>query len=170
MTISRLIPFRRRSMLLGLGALAALVGAGAASAAADGPGHGHGRGGPLFHMLRRLDLSDDQKVQIRGLVEEARPRLQPLVEQAVQTRKAVFQAVAAPTFDEAAVRAASQAAAQAATDLAVERARLTSQVRAVLTADQQAELDQKLQRFLDRSGRRSHWRHRTGEPAAAASL
>lgn len=169
MTISRIRsmtwPTTRRSMLLGAGALAALVGAGTATAAAHGPGPGRG-GSPLFHLLRRLDLSDDQKTQIKTIVKDARPRLEPLVEQAIQARRGVFQAVAAPTFDEAAIRAASEAAARAVGDLAVERGRLASQVRAVLTAEQQTELDQRLQQLMERRGRRQHmgWRERAGDP------
>jgi protein CpxP len=167
--LTTLLPRTRRSLLLGAAGLLALVGTGAAVASAHSPGHGRA-GGPLAHLLRHLELSDEQKTQIKALMRDARPRLQPLAAEAMRTRRAVFQAVAAPTFDETAVRAAAEAAGRAAGDLAVERARLTSEVRALLTPEQQARLDEALRRMEERGERRGHMGGRAAWHERAADL
>jgi len=126
------------------------VVAGATVARAQMPG----RRGPLRAILTGLDLTGAQKEQIKGILKDEQPRLEPLVDEMVRSRRALFEAVSAPTFDEGAIRAAADTAARAATALAVERARMGSLLRGVLTAEQQARFDEGLRRMRERMAKR----------------
>jgi hypothetical protein len=95
-----------------------------------------------------------QKEQIKAILKDGQPRLEPLVDEMVRSRRALFEAVSAPTFDEGAIRAAADTAARAATTLAVERARTGSLLRGVLTAEQQARFDEGLRRMGERMAKR----------------
>lgn len=126
-------------------------GAGMHSTGMHGRGMGPGPGalGPLGRALHRLDLSEEQQTQIKGILEAAQPTFQSLREQLQANREAFREANPPNTFDEAAIRAhaAQQAAIHA--DLAVAAAKMRSQVFAVLTAEQVAELEAMRQKMQD---------------------
>ena len=100
-------------------------------------GFGHGLG----RALASLELTDEQKSQAKAILEAEGPTVEPLVDQMLLSKKALFDAVHAPKFNEKSVRSAAAAAAQASTDLAVERARILSKFREILTEEQQARLE-----------------------------
>ena len=105
---------------------------------------GHGRAGhgePMMHLLSQLNLSDAQKTQVHGILEEEHPRMAPLMDASMKARHALEQAIHAPAFDENAIRAAAAQAGNAEADLAVEKGRLASRIRAVLTPEQQKQMD-----------------------------
>ena len=120
----------------------------------DGPfgefGFGHG----VARALASLDLTDDQKSQVKTILKDESPKLEPLVDEMVRSKKALFDAVHARTFDEKTVRSAASASAQATTDLAVEKARMVSRFRGILTDEQQQRLDTIRRQFEDRLERR----------------
>jgi Spy/CpxP family protein refolding chaperone len=100
-------------------------------------GFGHGMG----RALASLDLTDEQKSQLKAILKDEEPKIEPLMDRVLSTKKDLFDAVHARTFDEKSVRSASSAAAQATTDMAVEKARLVSRFRDVLTDEQQDRLE-----------------------------
>jgi len=106
-----------------------------------GPFGGFGFGGRLMGVLSDLDLTEDQKTQIKAILSEEGPKIEPLTDQVLETKKTLFEAIHRQRFDEDAVRSASAAAAGAQAELAVERARTVSRLRALLTDDQQAKLE-----------------------------
>jgi Spy/CpxP family protein refolding chaperone len=59
----------------------------------------------------------------------------------LRSKKELFDAVHARTFDEKSVRSAASTAARATTDLSVERARMVSRFRDILTDEQQDRLE-----------------------------
>src|ERR1700683_4152062 len=64
--------------------------------------HGYGGPGGEFHrMLRQLDLTSDQKTQVKAIFEKEKPTLQPLIQQMQQNRSAMSALEAAGPFDEA---------------------------------------------------------------------
>jgi len=137
--------------LLAIGAAAAVPGRGFH----HGGGFGEsGFGGGFGRALASLDLTDDQKTQVKAILKDEQPRLDPLVDQMIQSKKALFEAVHARTFDETAVRAAASASVKAQTDLAVEKGRMVSRFRGVLTVEQQDRLDAMTRRFEDRLEKR----------------
>lgn len=130
--------------LLTFGALAALPAA--------MPHHGgvfgdFGFGHRAARALSALELTDEQKSQVKGILRESGPAFDPLVDEVLRSKKALFEAVHRAQFDEHAVRDAAAAAGRAGTDLAIEKARIVSRVRGLLTAEQQGKLETIHQEF-----------------------
>lgn len=157
-------PRTKRTVAIVALTLVGLLAAGVVAAQAFMPGPR----GPLRGFLSGLGLTDAQKEQVKAIIKDAQPRLEPLVDEVIRTKRALFQAATAPTFDESAVRAAADAAGKAAGALTVEKARAASLVRGVLTAEQQAKLDDALRRAAERREkrvnlRRTIWREHAGD-------
>jgi len=137
-------------------AVAGLLAVGVAVAGPRPLDRGHGwHGGQKMQFLSQLDLSEDQKTQVKAIFDEEHAKMAPLAEKNMKARHALGEAIHAPTFDESAVRAAAAQAAVVESDLAVERARLASRIRGVLTPDQQKQLDALRQQSLERMQERS---------------
>jgi Spy/CpxP family protein refolding chaperone len=88
----------------------------------------------------RLDLSDAQREQVKGIVESHREEHRAVADRARAAREALEAAVTADAFDEGTVRARSADVASIEADLFVAQARLRSEVLQILTADQRAQL------------------------------
>src|SRR3989442_12587107 len=85
----------------------------------DGPfgefGFGHG----MARALASLGLTDDQKSQVKAILKDESPKLEPLMDHLLSSKKALFDAVHARTFDEKTVRSARSASALATTNMPV---------------------------------------------------
>lgn len=125
-----------------------------------GPGFGRGGFGGELGLLRRLDLSDAQRTQVRQVMEGHRDELRAVGERLAAARKAQHDAVTAATLDEQAVRAKSAELAEVMADAAVLRARVHSEVFAVLTPEQQAKA---AELKTEREARRQQMRERIRE-------
>lgn len=151
-----------------------LLAAGATLALAAGPGRG-GRGpggcdgggagfhgepgalGPLGHAMDRLDLSREQRDQVRAILDRHRDEHRALREQMRDQREERLERDLFVPFDEAAVRARAEERARLMVEAEVARARVASEVLAVLTPEQRAELgklrEERHERFERRWGR-----------------
>ena len=118
----------------------------------QGPPPGGGfRGGPgprdgLGPLARDLNLTDDQKAQIKKITDSFEASTKDLHDQL----RTLHQSEPDPmsgTFDEVAVRATAEARAKVQVELEVARARMMSQIAGVLTAEQKAQLAAKRQQF-----------------------
>jgi protein CpxP len=89
-------------------------------------------------MLRQLDLTEEQRTQVRQVMDGHRDELRAVGERLAAAHKAQNDAVTAPQFDESAVRAKSADLAAVMGDAAVLHAKVHSEVFALLTPDQQA--------------------------------
>jgi Spy/CpxP family protein refolding chaperone len=132
---------------------AALAGAHPQNAG-DGSGQpaGQGRGGPMGRFggpggpmmalgpIMRLNLSDAQRDQVKGIVDSHREEHRAVADRARAARETLAAAIAADQFDEGTVRARSAEVASVEADLAVAQARLRADVLQILTADQRAQL------------------------------
>ena len=111
-----------------------------------GPG---GPGGPRDGMGpfgRDLNLTDDQKAQIKKIQDSFHESDKALFDQL----RTLHQSEPDPmsgTFDEAAARAAAEARSKIQIELEVSHAKMMSQIAAVLTADQKAQLAARRQQF-----------------------
>jgi protein CpxP len=117
-----------------------------------GPGCGGFPGGPGPHdglgpLARDLNLTDEQKAQIKKIAESFEESTKAWREQMRTLHEKEAGPLAGETFDEATVRAAAQARANIQIEMDVARARMMSQVFAVLTAEQKAQLAAKRQEF-----------------------
>ena len=127
-----------RTRILTIGAAVLLA---VAAAIAQGP-HGFGGPGDFHHMLKQLDLTSDQKSQVKAIWEKEKPTLQPLMQQMRQNHAAMKALEASGPFDEAKTRALATQNSQTLVELQVEHARIKSEIMRILTADQKAKLVQ----------------------------
>ena len=112
-------------------------------------------------MLRQLDLTEEQRAQVRQVMDSHRDELRAVGEKLRAAHKAQQSAVTAAQFDEQAVRAQAADLATLTADAAVLQAKLHSEVFAVLTPDQQAKAAElKAQREARRSQVRERVRDR----------
>ncbi|HEY3973140.1 MAG TPA: Spy/CpxP family protein refolding chaperone [Candidatus Sulfotelmatobacter sp.] len=138
---------RFRLMLAGLAVLLGGVFAKsqtAADAPSSPPMRGHwdgGRDGMMGFFGRALNLTDDQKTQMKAIMEKERPTLKPLHEQERQIDQQLRQYVEG-TFDQAKVQALATQKAQVDSQLTVEETRVHNQMYLLLTPDQQSQLKQ----------------------------
>ena len=152
----------RKTIAICVTLAAAILALGVAFAHAGRMHHGHG-GGPfgefgLGHGMGRalasLELTDDQKSRMKDILAEEGPRIEPLVDNLMTSKKALFEAIHSKAFDEKAVRSAASASAKASTELAVGRARIMSKFQALLTDEQRGRLDEIHERFEQRMEKR----------------
>jgi protein CpxP len=128
----------------------------------DGFGRG-GFGGPMA-LLRGLDLTEDQRAQVRQVMDSHRDELRAIGERVMAAHRAQDDAVTAAQFDEQVVRSKSAELAAVEADAAVLRAKLHSEVFAVLTPEQQAKAAElKAQRQADMQQFRERTRERVKE-------
>ena len=116
----------------------------------QGPRDGGFRGGqgPRDGLgpLRDLNLTDDQKAQIKKIKDSFEESNKALFDQMRSLRGSEPDPMAG-NFDEAAVRAAAEARAKIQVELEVSRAKMMSQVAGVLTAEQKSQLAARRQQF-----------------------
>jgi periplasmic protein CpxP/Spy len=127
---------RTRTWLIGT--LAALGLAGLAWAGAPGGGHGHhgGAGMEFMHVLKQLDLSPEQKTQIKSIMESSRSQFQALGDSMRQNHEALL---STPPTD-ASYPALLQKAKENAAARIDQMHAVHQQIYSVLTPEQQAKI------------------------------
>jgi Spy/CpxP family protein refolding chaperone len=135
--------------------LATVVGFSQQGRPAGPPPGGGFRGGPgprdgLGPLARDLNLSDEQKTQIKKITDSFEESTKALRDQLHTLHESEPDPLGGGAFDEAAVRAAAQARANVQVELEVAHARMMSQVFALLTTEQKAQLAAKRQEFEQR--------------------
>jgi Spy/CpxP family protein refolding chaperone len=104
-----------------------------------GPGGPRDGFGPFGPFGQELNLTEDQKAQIKKINDSFRESGKTLFDQ----MRALHESQPDPmsgAFDEAAVRAAAEARAKIQIELEVSHAKMMSQIAGVLTAEQKAQL------------------------------
>ena len=96
-------------------------------------------GGGLGPLGRDLNLTDDQKAQIKNIEQSFQASTKELRDQ-LRTLHQSEQNPLTSAFDEATVRASAEAQAKVEVELQVARAKMMSQIGALLTADQKAQI------------------------------
>jgi len=110
------------------------------------------RGRILQRIANQLNLSADQRTQIKAILVNEKDTLAPLLAALHDARKNLRAAIRAGDANETAVRAASAKVAGAEADLAVERMKLYGKIAPLLTDAQKqqlAELQQRADDFVD---------------------
>jgi protein CpxP len=118
-------------------------------------GKGRHSGHRLEMMAEVLDLTDEQRTQIKEIVAAEWKATKPLVRQLREKHKELREATQGVAFDEAAVRGLAAGQAETVTELIVAKARAKSKIFAVLTPEQQAKAE-KIRPLWE--GRRGHRR------------
>lgn len=133
-----------------------------------GPGCGShggpGFGGPgLARILWQLDLSEDQKGTIEGILESYQEELDAEHEAARAAGQALRDATHGEVFDEGAIRAAAQQAAAAREEVIVTTAQMRQELHNVLTTEQRAQIEEmREQRQALMEEHREHFEQRGG--------
>lgn len=99
------------------------------------------RGGPLARLgfaMRQLNLTEEQRVQVKAILESHKDEMKALGERRRELRKAVEAAITADTVDAAAIRSAHAELAEAMANGAVLRATIRHEVMQILTPEQKA--------------------------------
>ena len=110
-----------------------------------GPGGGPGMRGPGGPMgfgpgFRELDLTDDQKAQLKTIGESHRDEFRAAGEKVRAAREGLRALVEADTIDESAIRAKSAEIAAAEADMTILNAKVRRESLQVLTSEQQTKL------------------------------
>lgn len=129
------------------------------------PMHGHEWGMEPGHMMKfwaeKLNLSEDQKTQMKAVLQKEHSTLKPLFQQEHQIDKELRQYVEGP-YDEAKVRALATQKAQVEVESTVQRTRIFNELYQLLTPDQRSQLKQMEANHEERMERHMH----QGEQAA----
>ena len=90
--------------------------------------------------LRQLNLTDDQKTQIKQIFQAERPSMKPLMEQEHTARMQMVQLVTSGAFEQS--KAAAIAAQESQTHMQIEiaHAKIASQIYQLLSSDQKAKV------------------------------
>ena len=111
------------------------------------PMHGHGMGtgmgieGHLQFLAAKLNLTDDQKTQMKAIMQKEKPTMQALHQQEQQIDQQLRQYVEG-SFDHDKVTALAAQKAQIHAALIVEQTRIHNELYQLLTSDQKAQLKQ----------------------------
>jgi Spy/CpxP family protein refolding chaperone len=120
----------------------------AETSATGSPAHGR----LLQRIAEKLNLTSDQRAQIKAVIAGDKDTLTPLLTAVHDARIDLRAAIRASDATEASVRAASAKVAAAEADLAVERMKLYGKIAPILTEAQRqqlAELQQRADGFVD---------------------
>ena len=108
------------------------------------PAHGHAYG-MHEHMMgffaKKLNLTDEQKTQMKAIMQKEHPAMKPLFQQQHQIDQQLRQFVEGP-YDEGKVRALATQKAQLEVELTVAQTRVHNELYQLLTPDQQTQLKQ----------------------------
>ena len=148
---------RKKVLVAGIGLMlagAALAAAQTAYAAEEQRGRGRGgrgawMGGPrgggpagAFLPLGRLELSDEQREQVRTVMAESREAAREQLREMRAAREALAEAASSPDVDEDRIRALAADVGRLTGDAAVRRAQVYAAVWRILTPEQQAEAEE----------------------------
>lgn len=161
----------RSRLIAGLVAVVlAVAGTFAATGAVLHAQRGHGGrfgGGPFgfgrapgMELLRQLDLTDQQKEQIKGIFEQHKADFQQVRERLHAAMQAQHAAADATPADEATIRAKAGEVAAAQADMIVLGSKVRAEVFQVLTPEQQAKAKELK---AQREQRRQEWQQKLQE-------
>jgi Spy/CpxP family protein refolding chaperone len=105
-------------------------------------GHHFGMFGPMMGLpLKELNLTDDQKTQVKSVMQKEHANMKPLMQQFHQLEQQLKQ-YSEGTYDQPKVQALITQQSQTLVNLMVEMTKVHNEIYQVLTSDQQAQLKQ----------------------------
>lgn len=122
--------------LTALTLLGVVLGFGPAAYASDDCKPGHGFRHMEHRLLDKLELTDEQKAQVKSLHEEKKAQRGEHRVMLREAHREMHELVNAGTLDEAAIRAKALELAEVHADHAIEHARFMQRLRAILTPAQ----------------------------------
>ena len=134
---------KKRNLIIG-SILAGTIGVAGLAQACGGPGGSHkGHGGDrMMHVMKKLDLSTEQRDAVRTIKRDSRDQMQARRDEMQDIRQALQKQASAETYDAAKVRELADAKAKIMADITVQRIETMQKVRKQLTAEQLAKFDE----------------------------
>jgi len=119
-----------------------------------GPRGAAGEGAPLMGFIgRHLDLTDEQKAEVKKIVDAERTVMQPIHEQMAKNREALKEATKDGQFNETQVSQLAEQQGDLMAQMIVSRERVKSQVYKLLTPEQREKMAAMGDRFEQRRQR-----------------
>ena len=143
--------------IIGIAVLVAGVIFAVGQIGAERAGRGHfGEGGHRWQgmMLRGLSLTEEQRAQVKQILEASKSKTDPLRESMKQNRQKLQELTASGAFDEAAVTEIANSIGDTSAQLTVERHRTMAQIHALLTDEQKAKAAEMHGKMKGRIGER----------------
>ena len=104
--------------------------------------HGFGMGGPgMGFFAKQLNLTDEQKTQMKAVMQKAHPTMKPLMQQQHQIDLQLRQCVEG-TCDQAKVQSLANQKSQVQAQITVAQTQVHAQLYQLLTSEQQTQLKQ----------------------------
>ncbi|HMS38981.1 MAG TPA: Spy/CpxP family protein refolding chaperone [Pyrinomonadaceae bacterium] len=132
-----------------------------------GRGHG-GRGGEFLfgRIAKELNLSDEQKTQIKQIMDAEKEKIKPIFESLKENRQKMQALTADRNFDEAKVKQLADEQGSLTSLLIVEKERTKSQIFQVLTVEQREKAKAMKEKFEERmkEGRKNRKDKPTDKP------
>jgi periplasmic protein CpxP/Spy len=142
-------------VVLGLGAIFIFAQKGDRKGGFGGRGFGD-RG--FMRMAEKLNLSDEQKTQVKTILEDSKTRVKPLMESLRENHKQTENLGTDGNFNEAQVNQIATTQAETSKQLFIEKEKTKAQIFAVLTPEQRVEAakmkEQMKERFKGRFEKR----------------
>ena len=105
--------------------------------------HGPAWGGEsMKKMIAALELTEDQKLQIKEILKAHKPAIQPIRKQLIMERRALRDLIQSESSSNDAIKAQVLTVSTIAAEMAVQRAQIYREVRPILTAEQ-------IQKFME---------------------
>jgi protein CpxP len=112
---------------------------------------GRGFGGRGFaRIAEKLNLSDEQKTQVKTILEDSKTRVKPLMEALRETRRQAENLGTDGTFNEEQVNQIANAQAETSKQLFIEREKTKARIFAILTPEQRVEAAKMKEQFKER--------------------
>jgi len=154
------------------GLLAVALAAGLAFAQAEGDQthhrgmgmHGGFMGGhEMGFPLHALNLTDDQRTQVKQIFQNEKANIHPLMQQESQAHQQMMQLVTSGNFDQAKATAIASQEAQTHIQMQVEHAKIASQIYQLLSSDQKAKVADMMAKHQQRM--QEHMQNQPAPPA-----
>lgn len=137
----------RSVVLVAVAGLALAVGLAFAQTQGAGGGHhmrGHFMGGPEFGMfLHQMNLTDDQKAQVKQIFQTEKPNMKPLMQREAQIHLQMMKLITGGSFEQqkAAIASLTQQESAIHQQMELEHAKIGSRIyQEVLSSDQKAKV------------------------------
>jgi periplasmic protein CpxP/Spy len=123
-------------------------------------------GDPGFGMmLHQLNLTDDQKAQVKQIMQAERPNIKPLMQQQFQSHQQMMQLITSGNFDQTKATAIATQEAQTHIQMEVEHAKIGSQIYQLLDSTQKAKVADMLAKHQERMQKHMQGQESPAPPA-----
>lgn len=148
---------KKRNLIIG-GILAGTIGVAGLAQACGGPdgglrsGHDGHRGDKMMHVMKKLDLNDEQRDAVRTIKRDSSDQIEAQRDKMFDIRQALQKQASAETYDAVKVRELADAKARIMADMTVQRIEVMQKVRQQLTSEQLKKFDDMKERRFKRGG------------------